>query len=339
MNNNNKIGAIIFSFFENHLKLIKGVRPSSIKSYRDALRMFLNYISQETGKRISRICLTDFSYEHVQSFLHYLEEQRGNHARSRNQRLAILHTFFDYLVTQEPQMLSVAERVAAIPCKRSPLPQTCFLERSQIDYLLKSIPSKNWIDTRDRALLLFLYNTGARVQEVADLRFENLDLEGNPRVHLHGKGGKWRICPLWAQTVESILMSHSENGESVSATGPIFISRRGVALTRFGIYKIVRRRTQLLNIKPIGDQNRHISPHTLRHTTAVHLLEAGVEVNVIREWLGHVSLDTTNRYAEITIRLKEEALRMCEAPISSMGFPKKPMWRDDESLLKWLKSL
>ena len=333
-----KIGAAMFSFFESHLKLIKGLSPSSIRSYRDALRIFLGYISQETKKMVSHICLADLTFERVQEFLHHLEKRRGNHIRSRNQRLAILHTFFDYLAVRDPQMLGVAGRVAAIPCKRSPLPQTFFLERSQIESLLKSIPAENWIDLRDRALLLFLYNTGARVQEVSDLRFENLDLEGHPRVHLHGKGGKWRTCPLWGQTVESIKLLHS-GSEDRPPTSPIFMSRQGEALTRFGIYKIVRRRARLLDIKQIGDRKRHISPHVMRHTTAVHLLEAGVEVNVIRGWLGHVSLDTTNRYAEINIRLKEDALRMCEAPTSSVGFPKKPVWRDDESLLKWLKSL
>ena len=336
---NSKIGPAVFSFFEDHLKSVKGLRGSSIKSYRDALRLFLLYVSEDARKRISGIKLEDLTFERVKDFLLHLEGERYNHIRSRNQRLAVLHTFFDYLAMRDPQMISVAERVAAIPCKRSPPPETYFLERDQVDALLKSISGDGWADLRDKAMLLFMYNTGARVQEVSDLRYENLELGDAPRVHLHGKGGKWRTCPLWRQTTECLNLLLAENNSEKLPASPIFVSRQGSMLTRFGIYKIVRRRSEVLDVKMVGGQRRCVSPHVLRHTTAVHLLEAGVEVNVIRGWLGHVSLDTTNRYAEINIRMKEDALRMCEAPTSSEGFPRKPIWKDDESILKWLKSL
>ena len=151
----------------------------------------------------------------------------------------------------------------------------------------------------------------------------------------HGKGDKWRVCPLWTQTA-SLLDEMLVRGPA-DPDAPVFVSRTGQALTRFGIYKIVRRHTA-------GDDavNRGsaVSPHCFRHTTAVHLLEAGVEVNVIRAWLGHVSLETTNRYAEINIRMKAQALEVCEPPVNaSAGFPRRPIWRDDRSLLEWLQSL
>jgi integrase/recombinase XerD len=262
-----------------------------------------------------------------------LDEARGNHTRTRNQRLALLHTFFEYLAVREPEMIAVAERVRAIPTKRTPPPETRFLERDEVAALFTAMPRHGRHAARDRALLLFLYNTGARVQEAVDLCERDLDLGPTPRVRLHGKGDKWRTCPLWAETARQLGALRDPAGHIPDR--PVFSSNRDQPLTRFGIYKIVRRHT-----RDLETQHGRIGPHVFRHTTAMHLLEAGVEVNVIRGWLGHASLDTTNRCAEISIRAKEAALRACEPPSeASAGFPRKPVWRDDETLLAWLSSL
>jgi integrase/recombinase XerD len=176
--------------------------------------------------------------------------------------------------------------------------------------------------------------------EVVDLRVSNLALNPQPRVHLHGKGNKWRVCPLWTQTASLLeqLLEQRSIGDQPKAA--VFASNRGQALTRYGIFKVVRRHTEHLGLQRSDGKRRRVSPHVFRHSTAAHLLESGVEVNLIRGWLGHVSLETTNRYAEINIRMKEAALKACEAPTSaSEGFPRKPVWRDDPSLLKWLQSL
>ena len=165
------------------------------------------------------------------------------------------------------------------------------------------MPSVGPFALRDRALLLLLYNTGARVQEIADLRIGDLDLQDQPSVRLHGKGDKWRSCPLWPQTAQLLRDVLQNRTPQPSAKMPVFVSRGERALTRFGIYKVVRRHTRHLDGR-CPATGRHISPHVFRHTAAVHLLEAGVDVNVIRAWLGHVRLDTTNRYAEITTRTK-----------------------------------
>jgi integrase/recombinase XerD len=183
--------------------------------------------------------------------------------------------------------------------------------------------------------MLFLYNTGARVQEAADLRVEHLDLGEHPLVRLHGKGDKWRTCPLWHQTARTLdSLLRSINPPSTPQTA--VFSARGHPLTRFGIYKIVRRHAAIFD-NPQTD--RSISPHTFRHTAAVHLLEAGVEVNVIRGWLGHVDLTTTYRYAEINTKAKQAELRACEPPDTSVGSRTKPVWRSDETLLNWFASL
>lgn len=334
------LGQTVYSFFGDHLGVQRGLRPSSIRSYRDGMRLFLSFVAADAGRKISRLSLQDLTFDRVLRFLKHLEEDRHNHIRTRNQRLAMLHGFFDYLAARSPEMLVVAERVAAIPTKRVALPEAHYLERSEIESLFSRLPSRDQNAVRDRALLLFLYNTGARAQEVADLCVRDVDLDEPLRAHLHGKGDKWRICPLWARTAEQLRSLLSLAREELHGESPVFRSRRGAALTRYGIYKIVRRHGSWLD-KPQGpNRRRRVTPHVLRHTTAVHLLEAGVDVNVIRSWLGHVSLETTNRYAEITAKIKQEALQACETSFgTSVGFPRAPVWRSDDAILNWLDSL
>jgi integrase/recombinase XerD len=204
-----------------------------------------------------------------------------------------------------------------------------------METLLRRLPREGRLALRDRTLLVFLYNTGARVQEVADLRVEHLQLDEHPVVRLHGKGDKWRTCPLWHQTAQLLTELLSSIDPAPTPQSPVFCAR-GQALTRFGIYKIVRRHGAYLDD---ARTNRSVSPHLFRHTAAMHLLEAGVEVNVIRGWLGHADLTTTNRYAEISTRAKLEALRATEPHATSTETRARPVWRTDEALLKWLASL
>jgi site-specific recombinase XerD len=282
----------------------------------------------------------DLTCERVQQFLQHLEQERSNHIRTRNQRLAALHTFFEYLAQRMPEMLPVCERVATIPIKRVAPPETHYLDRDEVSALLHGVSPSGRHAVRDRALLLFLYNTGARAQEVAELRVSNLDLSSPARVRLHGKGDKWRMCPLWAETVRQLQLLLQQGDPSAPPDDPVFVSRPGRSLTRFGIYKIVRRCARSLVASGRMSATKPVSPHTFRHTAAVHLLESGVEINVIRGWLGHARLETTNRYAEITLRTKEAALQTCEPPLDgSESAPRRVVWRDDETLLKWLESL
>jgi len=328
------LGPLIQAYFLDHLRTQKGLLPASIRTYRDILRAFLIFVAANARKKITRLAIDDVTFERVQSYLRHLEEERHNRPRTRNHHLAILHSFCDYLATRVPEMIVACERIAAIPMKRFAVPETSYLEADQIAPLFRDLPLHGFHAVRDRALLLFLYNTGARVTEVAELRVENLDLGPQPRVRLHGKGDKWRTCPLWAETTKLLRLLERQHLSTPDA--PVFVSRSARPLTRFGIYKIVRRHTD--KIKLTGQRRRHVSPHVFRHTAAVHLLESGVDPNVIRGWLGHASLETTNRYAEITTRTKEAALRTCELPVSG-AFPRKAAWQDDQSLLAWLSSL
>jgi len=333
------LGSAVRGFFEDYLQCQRGLRISTVRSYRDSLRLFLLFVARDISRPVTRLTLGDLTAKRVRRFLNSLEEERGNHIRSRNQRLSALRVFFEYVARQSPELLYEAERVTTIPTKRVSPPETFYLERDEIQALFDDLPRTGRFALRDRCLLLFLYNTGARVQEVAELQTSNLELEPPARVHLHGKGDKWRVCPLWEETTSLLKQLLAQRKRGVAPDHPVFVSHRGQALTRFGIYKIVRRHVQRL--EPEGLTNRRqISPHTFRHTAACHLLESGVDVNVIRAWLGHVSLETTNRYAEINIRTKEAALRCCEPLLGSdEKYRGELVWRVDASLLEWLDSL
>lgn len=326
------VGAFVHEFFLDYLGPQKGLRQSSIRSYRDTLRLFLPFVANDTRRPISRLQLEDLSLERVLAFLRHMEQDRHNSIPTRNQRLAALRTFFEYLGRRSPEALHLCQQVAAIPTKRTPLPDTRFIARDHVQLLFDRLPHLGRLALRDRVLLLFLYNTGARVQEVADLRIEHLTLERPPHVRLHGKGGKWRQCPLWQDTAEQLALLL---GRRASDPGAVFVSASGRPLTRFGIYKRVRHLTADVQTTGSAADSRRVSPHVWRHTAAVHLLEAGVDVNVIRGWLGHGSLNTTNRYAEITMRMKTEAMTLCAPTGSSRAIP----WNDDPSLLNWLTSL
>ena len=328
------LGRLLREYFEDHLKVQRGLRPASVRSYRDTLMLFLKFVAQDRRCRLTRLTASDLTAKRVRQFLAFIEEHRNNHVRTRNQRLAAIRTFFDWMAGQVPETWPEAERVAAIPSKRVAPGRTSYLEREEVEKLFVGLPKSGALALRDRALLLFLYNTGARVQEAADLRLGNLDL-AKKRVHLHGKGDKWRVCPLWDETIGLLRNLAAED----VADRPVFMSQRGKALTRFGIYRVVRRHTEHLDLHRHG-ASPTVSPHQIRHSTAVHLLESGVEPNVIRNWLGHVSLETTNHYAEITVSMKEKALACSLAPLNAdAGGLKGSNWKDDQSLLDWLKSL
>jgi site-specific recombinase XerD len=228
------IGPILQSFFHDCLITMKGLRPSSLRSYRDGIKLFVGFVANDAHRRITQLTLADLTFERALNFVRHLEEVRHNHPWTRNQRLALLHTFFEYLAVRDPEMVAVAERVAAISPKRVPPPETHFLERDEITALFTKLRPSGQHAARDRALILFLYNTGARVQEAVDLRAGDLDLAPTARVRLHGKGDKWRTCPLWADT--------AQQPAALLGPGPyppdrvVFASRQGKPLTRFGIY-------------------------------------------------------------------------------------------------------
>ena len=329
---------LVHEFFVSHLVEQKGLRQSSVRSYRDTLRLFLQFSAADAHRQVSKLTPDDLSFERVLAFLRHLEQQRRNGIATRNQRLGALHTFFEFVARRDPDRLRECQQIAAIPVKRSAQPTMHSLTREEVHALFAGLSGDGQLALRDRALLLFFYNTGARVQEVADLRIEQLALDRPAHVRLHGKGGKWRHCPLWNETA-SILRRLIEAYRVMDPQGHVFRAATGKPLTRFGLYKRVRRLTTNLTVRNSMVRNAHVSPHVFRRTAAVHLLEAGVDVNVIRGWLGHANLATTNRYAEISIRMKAEAIRLCEIPNAGGHHTGPAAWRGEASLLDWLGSL
>ena len=263
------LGPILHSFFASHLITVRGLRPASVRSYRDTVRLLLVFIlvfiAADKGCKITRLTLSDLTFDRVLAFLRHLEQDRGNHASTRNQRLAALHCLFDYLAGRAPEMLDTGQRIAAIPNKRAAPPETRFLEREEIEDLLRHLPRDGPLALRDRALILFLYNTGARAQEAADLRAEHLDLGEHPLVRLHGKGGKWRTCPLWQQTSRLLTALLCPASPPPAPGAPVFAAH-GQPLTRYGIYKIIRRHASRFDNPRTG---RQVSPHTFCHTAVV----------------------------------------------------------------------
>lgn len=235
------VGNLVYQFFEHHLKAEKGLAPTSIRSYRDGIRLFLLFLARKNRRPISKLGLTDLSADNVRAFLAHLEVERGNSIRSRNHRLAMLHGFFAYAGGQEPMVLPEAERVAAIPRKRTQPAATYYLERDDVERLFDGLPRDGKLATRDKTLLMFLYNTGARATEVIGLTVEHLVLTSSPRVNLHGKGDKWRICPLWPETARLLGEMLSDRRPPATPASPVFLSNVGKPLTRFGLYKLVRR--------------------------------------------------------------------------------------------------
>ena len=329
--------AAVHHYFLEYLPRHKGLQPSTIRSYRDSLRLFLVFVAETNRIGVSGLRFEHLDFSVVQTFLNNMEVKRGNAISTRNQRLTALHVFFEYLGRTAPEMLPVCAKVAAIPIKRHQRPEMKFLARDEIEALFACIPAQDRLSLRDRALLMLLYNTGARVSEAAQLKLEQLDLASPARVRLLGKGSKWRTCPLWTQTAKALQAMLDERDTVLSPDTHVFVGDTGGGMTRFGIYKRVRHYAKLWEAAGAQASRTHITPHVFRHTTAVHLLESGVEVNVIRGWLGHVNLETTNRYAEITIRMKEDALKLLD-PVASNG-ARKSAWRSDAAMLAWLSSL
>jgi site-specific recombinase XerD len=266
-----------------------------------------------------------------------LEQTRGNAIQTRNHRLVVVRNLFTYIASREPLLLDQCRRIAAIPRKRgAAVPAIRYLEKDQVTALLDAIPRDTPRGRRDYALLLFLYNTGARVQEAADTRRGWLTLQPPFKVELLGKGRKWRTCPLWESTARQLQHVMEERRPHPGPEDYVFVNRQGCPLSRSGIANLLERHVNKASAVLPSLRQFRVTPHTLRHTTAMHLLQSGVEVNVIRSWLGHASISTTNAYIEIDLAMKRKALEGCAVNTPA---PAESSWRATPDLLAWLESL
>jgi site-specific recombinase XerD len=319
-----------------HMVSERNLARNTQRSYRDALQLLLPAIARRARKPIDRLAVTDVSADRVRQFLNELEEKRGCAIATRNQRLAAIHALARFIGLHAPELVEWCGQVRMVPFKKGPRALVTYLEKPEMDALLATPDMTTAQGRRDHALLLFLYNAGARADEAAQVRISDLALPQVPdrdlaSVLIRGKGNKTRRCPLWAQTVRELaaLVRGREPSEHV------FLNRRGRPITRFGIHTLVERCVAQAVKEVPSLTAKRVSPHTIRHTTATHLLRAGVDINTIRAWLGHVSLATTNVYAEVDLEMKAKALANCEV---EEGEPKKP-WRENKGLMEFLRAL
>jgi site-specific recombinase XerD len=304
--------ALLQQFFQRRLLAERGASAHTIASYRDTFELLLRYAERQTGRTASALTLADLDAPLVLAFLDHLEHERCNTPRTRNLRLTAIRSFMRYASLRDPAALPVAERVLAISPKRFDRPPLDFLTRAEVEALLAAPDQASWSGQRDAVLLAVLYNSGARVSELAGLRVADLLLDRASALHLHGKGRKERVVPLWKRTASQLRGWLPRIDESPDA--PVFPNRTGKPMTRSGIEQRLRVAITKASQRCPSLAARRISPHTLRHTTAMHLLQSGVDITVIALWLGHEDTATTHLYIEADLAMKEAALKRLDEP-------------------------
>ena len=336
MNDTILLGSWIRRFLLEYLVGERNLALSTQHSYRDTLRLLLPFLAGRVHKPIDRLTIPDLAPEHLRLFLGQLEEKRACCIATRNQRLAAIRSLAHFIGMHSPEQVAWCGQIRSVPFKKTAHRLVTYLEKVEMDALLAAPSETTRQGQRDHAVLLFLYNTGARANEAAHTLVEDMDLAHLPgrdasSVLIHGKGNKPRRCPLWTQTARELEVLVSGR----APTDHVFLNRYGRPLTRFGIHTLVERYVARAAATAPSLTKKQVSPHTIRHTTATHLLRAGVDINTIRAWLGHASLATTNVYAEVDLEMKAKALANCEVAGAQ---PHKP-WREETGLMEFLRSL
>lgn len=324
--------ALIQQFFTEYLVSQRAVSPRTVACYRDALMLFLNFAHKRLHKAPTQLQLTDIEPTLILAFLDDLEQQRHNAVRSRNLRLTALRAFLKFAARRDVSSLQVIERALAVPMKRFDRPMLGFLSREEMLAIIGE-PGDSWTSRRDHLLFTMLYNTGARVSEMIGVRVADVVLDASPCVHLHGKGRKQRAVPLWKSTAQAIRawQRHYLVDDPEAALLP---NRDGKMMSRSNVkqrLKLAVARAAQLHPSLL---KRRVSPHTIRHTTAMHLLQSGVAFSVIALWLGHESATTTHRYVEADLAMKEKALARLQPPNA-----KRHRYRPPDALMQFLQAL
>jgi len=319
-------------FFCERLIKQRNASPQTVAAYRDTFRLLLIYLEASLKRSPSAITMEDLRAETIQAFLDHLEKVRGNCVRSRNARFAAIRAFMVFAASQDPASLPTIQRVLAIPMKHFERPVLGSLSRIEMQAILEAPDRSRWSGQRDQVLLAAMYNTGARVSEIIAIRVADLLLEISSTVKIHGKGRKDRVLPLWPGTAKRLREWLKRIRREPEA--PLFPNANGNPLTRSGIEHRLRRAVQIAAVACPSLRGRQISPHTIRHTTAMHLLQSGVDLTVIALWLGHESLETTHKYLEADLMMKERALSKVHEPRTG-----RLRYRPSDQLLRFLEGL
>ena len=322
-------------FFQGYLTRERDLSANTILSYRDALKLLLAFTSKRIGRSPDRLRFEDFDADRIRAFLHWLASERRCSNRTLNQRLAAVKSFFRYVASREPEQLERCRAIREIANRRVEAKLVGHLESSETERMLEAARSSGRERARDAALMTLMLNSGARVQEIVDLDVESLVLGTVPRVHIRGKGRKQRDCPLWKSSVvllQAWLAERKRRG--LPASGPLFVNRFGERLGRSGVAYIVARVARTAKIEPAVDR-KQITPHHIRHTTAMELLRSRADITVVAAWLGHATLSSTHQYVEIDLRMKQAAI----AESSAVLPPELPAEPPSGRLLEWLQHL
>jgi site-specific recombinase XerD len=306
----------------------------TVCSYRDTWKLFLQFVSGRKLRGISELSLADLQVGEVLAFLDYLEKDRKVCIGTRNCRLAAVHSFFAFVAHREPLAIAQCAEIARIPVKKRSRRAMCYMDAEEITAVLREPDRSSLEGQRDHALLALLYNTGARIQEALDVCPRSIRFESPAQVELLGKGRKTRICPLWPETVDllrALLKRHPRADDQ-----PIFVNRYGHPLGAAGVRFKLRQYVQGASRNMPSLATKRVTPHTWRHSVGVQLVAAGVDVTVIRNWLGHARLETTNHYARANLETKRRALEQVD-PSTKPGRP--PRWKRHPELVAWLDSL
>jgi site-specific recombinase XerD len=325
--------ALVQAYFADYLPQQRALSPQTVAAYRDAFVLFIEYAEVRLGKSPTTITLADITPEMIMGFLDHLERERHNSVRSRNARLAALRSFLKFAGHQDVSSLQVIERALGVPAKRFERPMFSYLSREEMLAIIGT-PNGTWRSQRDHVLLLLLYNTGARISEIISVNVGDVVLDdGAACVHLHGKGRKQRSVPLWRSTVKAIR-AWSKLNPQLDAASPLLPNHDGHAMTRANAaLRLALAVKAATNFFP-SLAKRHISPHSIRHTTAMHLLQSGVDISVIALWLGHESPVTTHQYVEADLKMKEGALAKLHDPQIKLT-----RYRAPDALINFLKTL
>ena len=318
------LAPLLESFFLERLCKQRQASPNTIASYRDCFRLLLSFAQKRLGKAPSDLLLSELDPALIGAFLQHLEEERGNSSRTRNARLAAIRSFFKYVAPLEPAHSGQIQRVLAIPIKRCAKNIVCYLTRTEVKALLAAPDRTASLGRRDHVMLFVMVQTGLRVSELTGLTVEQLVLKKGPGSHIRcrGKGRKERVTPLTTEAVRLIRTWLQETG--ARASDPVFPSRRGGALSRDAVERLVAKHSRTAAERCKSLATKRVSPHTLRHTTAVQLLQAGVSLPTIALWLGHEKLETTNIYLHADLTIKEKALAKV-APLAAKARRYQPL--------------
>lgn len=319
-------------FFLQHLITQRGASARTVESYRDAFELLFGYLQKHTSTSPSALQMADLDAPLVLDFLDHLETERHTSARTRNARVAAIHSFMRYVAVRDPASLPVTSRVLAIPAKRFDRPVLGYLTREQVVAILAVPDRASWSGHRDAVMLATTYNTGARVSEITALRVRDVLLERQTAVLLHGKGRKERVIPLWKNTATELRAWLTRIGGTSDA--PVFPNRAGEPISRSGVRDRLDRAVAVAEQHCPSLQGQHISPHTLRHSTAMHLLQSGTDLATIALWLGHSSPTTTHQYLEADLSAKEAVLQHLADP-----GPAPARFRPADNLLGFLQGL